>query len=110
MCDKITIEKVEKTFLNYDEQIEKLKSKNLLIYDKDNAKLILKQTSYFSLATGYKDIFKDKSTGLYKSECKFEDLVNLYNFDEELRSLFLRFILKILMLIMILMIYIQMCQ
>ena len=92
LCDKVAI---EKTFLNYDEQIEKLKSKKLSISDEDNAKLILKQTSYFSLATGYKDIFKDKSTGFYKSECKFEDLVSLYYFDEELRTLFLRFILII---------------
>jgi len=49
--------------LNYDQQIEKLKNeKNLLIDNEAYAKDILKQTSYYSLIGGYKDIFKNPTT------------------------------------------------
>ena len=48
-----------KIFLSYDQQIEKLKNeKNLQIDDEAYAKEILRQTSYYSLIGGYKDIFK----------------------------------------------------
>ena len=54
---------MQKIFLNYDQQIEKLKNeKNLLIDNEVYAKEILKQTSYYSLIGGYKDIFKNPTT------------------------------------------------
>ena len=54
---------MQKIFLNYDQQIEKLKNeKNLLINNEAYAKEILKQTSYYSLIGGYKDIFKNPTT------------------------------------------------
>lgn len=44
-----------KIFLNYDQQIEKLKNeKNLRIDDMAYAKEILRQTGYYSLIGGYK--------------------------------------------------------
>ena len=44
---------MQKIFLNYDQQIEKLKNeKNLLIDNEAYAKEILKQTSYYSLIGG----------------------------------------------------------
>ena len=58
---------MQKIFLNYDQQIEKLKNeKNLLIDNEAYAKEILKQTSYYSLIGGYKDIFKNPTTKKYK--------------------------------------------
>lgn len=85
-----------KIFLNYEQQIEKLKNeKNLLIEDEVYAKEILKQTSYYSLIGGYKDIFKNPTTKKYKDETRFEDIVELYYFDERLRQLFLRYLIKI---------------
>ena len=55
-----------KIFLNYDQQIEKLKNeKNLRIDDMAYAKEILRQTSYYSLIGGYKDIFKNPTNDLY---------------------------------------------
>lgn len=66
---------MQKVFLNYDQQIEKLKKeKNLLIDNEAYAKEILKQTSYYSLIGGYKDIFKNPTTKKdkvnYFDECK----------------------------------------
>ena len=65
------------------------KQKNLLIDNEAYAKEILKQTSYYSLIGGYKDIFKNPTTKKYKDGTRFEDIVELYYFDELLRQLFL---------------------
>lgn len=55
-----------KTFLTYDEQIEKLeKEKQLVISDPEFTKITLQKLSYFSLIGGYKDLFKHKPSGNY---------------------------------------------
>ena len=85
-----------KIFLSYDEQIEKLKiEKNLQVDDETYAKEVLRQTSYYSLIGGYKDIFKNPTTKKYKDGTRFEDIVELYYFDEYLRQLFLRYLIKV---------------
>lgn len=85
-----------KPFLTYEQQIEKLQDeKGLIINDKEYAKAMLKQNSYFALITGYKHLFKDKTTGKYRSGVKFEDIVSLYEFDEGLRKLFLKYLCQI---------------
>ncbi len=87
---------MSKIFLNYDQQIEKLKhEKNLLINDTAYAKEILRQMSYYSLIGGYKDIFKNPTTNKYKDGTRFEDIVELYYFDEALRQLFLKYLIKV---------------
>ncbi len=87
---------MSKVFLNYDQQIQKLKNeKNLLIMDEAYAKEILRQTSYYSLIGGYKDIFKNPTTKKYKDGTRFEDIVELYYFDESLRQLFLKYLIKV---------------
>ena len=79
---------MSKIFLSYDEQIEKLKNeKNLQIDDEVYAKEILRQTSYYSLIGGYKDIFKNPTTKRYKDGTGFEDIVELYYFDEALSKI-----------------------
>ena len=57
--------------------------------------MILKQTSYYSLISGYKDIFKNPTTKKYKDGTRFEDIMELYYFDELLRQLFLRYLIKV---------------
>ena len=50
-----------KIFLSYDQQIDKLKNeKNLQIDDEAYAKEILRQTSYYSLIGGYKDMLQNR--------------------------------------------------
>lgn len=86
---------MQKIFLNYDQQIEKLEQeKNLTIKNKEYAKEVLKQTSYYSLIGGYKDIFKNSTTKKYKDGTNFEDIVELYYFDEQLRQTFLKYLIK----------------
>ena len=84
------------TFLTYEQQLNKLiNDKNLIIPDKEYATNILKQIGYFALIGGYKDLFKNNTTKKYNDGTKFDDIVALYKFDENLRELFLKYILKI---------------
>lgn len=87
---------MSKPFLTYAQQIDKLKNeKGLVISDAQYAEDMLKQNSYFALITGYKYLFKNKTTGKYKDGTKFEDIVALYQFDEGLRQLFLKYLCQI---------------
>ena len=85
-----------KTFFTYDEQIEKLeKEKQLVISDPEFAKTTLQKLGYFSLIGGYKDLFKHKPSGNYLHGVTFEEITAFYYFDEELRTLFLKYILHV---------------
>lgn len=81
-----------KAFLNYQDQVLKLKSKKLIITDENYAIGVLKQTSYFALINGYKKSFKSDN-GNYISGTKFEHIVALYDFDIKISDLFFEYIL-----------------
>ena len=51
--------------------------------------------SYFSLVDNYKDIFTHKPSGKYLHGVTFEEITAFYYFDEELRILFLKYILHV---------------
>lgn len=85
-----------KNFLNHQEQLTRLvKEKNLIVEDRVYAQTQLKQIGYFPLVSSYKTPFKNPTTGKYREGTRFEDLVYLYKFDENLRELFLKYILKV---------------
>ncbi len=85
-----------KQFLSLDAQISHLENtKNLTITDHEYAKKTLRHIGYFSLIGGYKNPFKNPTTKKYKDGTNFEDIVALYKFDENLRELFLKYILQI---------------
>ena len=82
-------------FLNLEQQIEKLENqKGLVISNKEYAKKVLLSIGYFSIVTGYKFPFKDENNN-YRKGTRLEDLVALFKFDENLRDLTLKYILKI---------------
>lgn len=88
---KIIIAKPHKS---YDDLLVFLQTdKNLIIEDMNSARHILTKTSYFSLISGYKDMFKNQTTGNYIDGTTFDDIYRLYRFDHELRSLFLKYML-----------------
>lgn len=85
-----------KPFLTYQQQIEKLRNeKGLIISNEAYAEAMLRQNSYFALITGYKHLFKNKTTRKYKDGTKFEDIVALYEFDRDLRELFLKYLCRV---------------
>ncbi|GHV68552.1 Abi family protein [Spirochaetia bacterium] len=86
----------KKPFLTYEQQIHKLRDeKGLVIPDEAHAMDILTQIGYFSLVNGYKTPFKESANGRYKAGTTFEDVENLYYFDEALRELFFKYLLKV---------------
>lgn len=47
-----------KPFMTYEQQIEKLRNKGLIIESTTYAQAVLAHNSYFALIVGYKDLFK----------------------------------------------------
>lgn len=87
---------MEKVFLNYGQQINMLANdKKLNIPNPEYALEMLKRYSYYALISGYKNEFKDPATAQYRPDVCFGDIVALYEFDENLRTLFLKYIQKI---------------
>lgn len=84
------------TFLTYDQQIQKLQTeKQLIITDTSYAKNILSKLSYYSLIGGYKSLFQHAPSRKFLYGVTLEELVSFYYFDEELRTLFLKYILHV---------------
>lgn len=84
----------DKPFLTYEQQLQKLTTKGLTINDYGKAMDLLKKHSYFALISGYKSPFKSK-TGMYKINTSLDDIYSLYIFDDTLRTIILRNILKV---------------
>ncbi|MEG1427397.1 MAG: Abi family protein [Oscillospiraceae bacterium] len=85
-----------KPFLTYQQQLDKLvREKNLVITDRAYAETRLKLISYYALISGYKNPYRNPTTKKYKDGTTFEEIVALYQFDENLREIFLKYLLKI---------------
>lgn len=85
---------MDKKFKTYKEQLRLLKSKGLIIADEEHAIEVLRNVSYFALINGYKRPFKD-TNGNYLTNTTFEDIEQLYLFDEQLRIFMLKQLLSI---------------
>lgn len=90
---------MDKEFSSINEQIYKLKSRGLIINNRNKTKKILQKENYYNLINGYKELFLDKTYSgtdeKYWENTNFDEIFALYIFDRELRSLFLRYILEI---------------
>lgn len=85
-----------KIFFTYEQQLNKLQQeKNLIIPDINAAKLTLEKLSYYSLIGGYKGLFKHTPSQKYIYGVTFDEIVAFYYFDEELRSLFMKYIFHV---------------
>ena len=85
-----------KPFITYSDQINILtQKKQLNISDLSYAEWKLHDIGYYSLIDGYKDIFYNSMTRTYVKGTDFSDIVALYEFDENLRSLVFKYICHI---------------
>lgn len=75
--------KYKKKSFDLNSQITKLSSHGLLIDDMETAKKFLQNCSYFRFS-GYAYYFKDG--GEFHPGVKFSDIINLYEFDDEVRK------------------------
>lgn len=83
-----------KQYKSPEELLEYLISKGVAVYDKDDALEKLKKYSYYSIINSYKDIFKDFNNN-YKGDVSFDEIYALYEFDKNIRTIFLKYILEI---------------
>ena len=83
-----------KEYKNNKELIEYLVSKNVIINDKEQALKIIEKYSYYSIINGYKIVFKDDDNN-YKPNVSFEEIFALYEFDKNIKAIFLKFTLEI---------------
>ncbi|MFZ2325067.1 MAG: Abi family protein [Ignavibacteriaceae bacterium] len=78
-----------KPALTFKEQIAQLKSRGLIIEDETVAFQTLNHISYYRLSAFIYPFLSDKSNHIFKEDTRFNDIINLYNFDRELRILLL---------------------
>lgn len=81
-----------KTFKTLDEQIEILKSKNLIINDYDKTKEILLRENYFFI-NGYRSPFLINGSKKFVPGATFEELYALFTFDRFFRNIIFKNIL-----------------
>ena len=83
-----------KEYKNNQELLDSLISKNVIINNKELALQNIEKYSYYSIVNGYKFPFKDSNNN-YKANTSFEEIFALYEFDKNIKSIFLNYILEI---------------
>lgn len=87
---------MSKPFLTYQQQLKKLVvDKKLIIDDYNLALEKLRDIGYYALIGGYKTSFRDPMTRVYKNNTTFEDILALYEFDDQLRELLFHYLCQI---------------
>ncbi|MBA7554828.1 hypothetical protein ES705_47464 [subsurface metagenome] len=74
-----------KSPLTFNDQLELLKSRDIVVLDEDQALDFLKNNNYYRFI-GYALQFK-KNDETYKEKTEFSTIVNIYNFDKYLRRI-----------------------
>lgn len=83
-----------KEYKNNEELIDYLISKNVIINNRELALKNIEKYSYYSIINGYKFVFKDNDNN-YKENTSFEEIFALYEFDKNIKAIFLKFTLEI---------------
>lgn len=68
-------------------QLAMLKQRGLIVTDEEKAMKQLASISYFRLASYWKFFETDETTHQFACGTRLEDVISLYNFDKELRSI-----------------------
>lgn len=91
ICDAMQKVSYKKPWLNIDDQLSKLESRNLLVSNKEAAKRFLRYFNYYRFA-GYALKFQEwdnvRGDRVFKSGISFEDVRQLCEFDGKLRDCF----------------------
>lgn len=83
----------KKEYKSNEELIEHLISNGVIIKNKENALNNIEKYTYYSIVNTYKEVFKND--GKYYSNVTFEEIYSLYDFDKNLKSIFLKYTLEI---------------
>ena len=83
-----------KEFKTIDDQINLLIQRGVIVTDIEGTRSLLLENNYYNVVNGYKDIFlEEKNT--YRKGTTFEEIFALYEFDKNIRSILLTYILGI---------------
>ena len=83
-----------KQYKSPNELVEYLISKGVSVLNKEDALGKIKKYSYYSVINSYKYVFKTSDKN-YKKNVSFDEIYALYEFDKNIRSIFLKYILEI---------------
>lgn len=83
---------LDKEFKSIDEQLEILKSRGLTVHNEEKAKSFLLQNNYYRIS-GYSLTLRDHDQ-FFPNAC-FQNIIDIYSFDHELRHILLKYIEKI---------------
>jgi abortive infection bacteriophage resistance protein len=84
---------MRKIFTTYEQQIDILKSRNLIISDEEDLKNTLKDSGYYNLINGYSYIFQNNNDE-YINNASDKDIYALYRFDKSLRNIIYKYTLS----------------
>ena len=85
-----------KDFKTYDEQIDLLKTRGLIIENEEYAKEKLKEDNYYNIINGYKELFiTPGTTDNFIAGSTFEEIYALYDFDRVIKNILFKQILKV---------------
>ncbi len=74
---------------NFSDQVSQLENRGLLVTDRSKAEFFLSQLNYYRIAAYCLPFEQDHTSHQFKSNINFDDVLNLYVFDRELRLLVL---------------------
>jgi abortive infection bacteriophage resistance protein len=85
-----------KIFKTHNQQLQMLRTKGLVISNASRVKRILERENYYSVVNGYRTLFA-VSTAPFRfiTGTNFDEIYALYDLDRELRSVYLKNLLKI---------------
>ena len=87
-----------KEYKNSNELLDYIISKGVSVKNKEEALSKIKTYSYYSIINTYKDVFKNTNNE-YKKNVSFDEIYALFEFDKNLRSIFLKYSLEIEMIL-----------
>ncbi|MCI9015819.1 MAG: Abi family protein [Clostridia bacterium] len=83
-----------KEYKSNEELIDYLSSKGVIISNKKDALEKIERYTYYSIVNTYKNIFKDKN-GDYINNVSFDDIYAIFEFDNNLKNIVLKYCLEI---------------
>ncbi len=82
-----------KEYKSNDDLINHLISKGIIIENKKDAARKIEKYTYYAIVNTYKEVFKDGDK--YFNSVTFDEIYSLYDFDKNLRAIFLKYALEI---------------
>lgn len=83
-----------KEYKNNEELVDYLIKRNVIITNRQDTLDKIEKYTYYSIINSYKHIFKNYD-GTYKTNVTFDEIYALYNFDKNIKCLFLKYSLEI---------------